>query len=79
MTRPDLIAITKDEAAAFGKSLTRSRLRNGLVVAQVAFSLVLLIPAGLLVRGLWRALAIDPGYEAKKNAGRRIQPGIERL
>jgi putative ABC transport system permease protein len=65
-TRPDLIAITKDEAASFGRSLTRSRLRNGLVIAQVALSLVLLIPAGLLVRGLWRALAIDPGYEAKK-------------
>ncbi len=65
-TRPDLIAITKDEAAALGPSLTRSRLRNGLVVAQVAFSLVLLIPAGLLVRGLWRALAIDPGYETRK-------------
>ena len=65
-TRPDLIAITKDEAASFGSSLTRSRLRNGLVVAQVALSLVLLIPAGLLVRGLWRALAIDPGYETKK-------------
>src|SRR5262249_57877688 len=42
------------------------RLRNGLVVAQVALSLVLLIPAGLLVRGLWRALSIDPGYETKK-------------
>jgi predicted permease len=65
-TRPDLIAVTKDEAAALGPSLTRSRLRNGLVVAQVAFSLVLLIPAGLLVRGLWRAFAIDPGYETKK-------------
>jgi predicted permease len=65
-TRPGLIAITKDEAAAFGKSLTRSRLRKGLVIAQVAFSLVLLIPAGLLVRGLWRALAIDPGYETQK-------------
>jgi predicted permease len=65
-TRPDLIAITKGETAAFGSSLTRSRLRNGLVVAQVALSLVLLIPAGLLVRGLWRAFAIDPGYETKK-------------
>ncbi|HEY6402889.1 MAG TPA: ADOP family duplicated permease, partial [Blastocatellia bacterium] len=64
-TRPDLIAITKDEAA-FSASFMRSRLRNGLVIAQVALSLVLLIPAGLLVRGLWRALAIDPGYETRK-------------
>jgi putative ABC transport system permease protein len=36
------------------------------VVAQVALCLVLLIPAGLLTHGLWRALAIDPGFETKQ-------------
>src|SRR5262245_26384572 len=64
--RPDLVSTIKDEGAAFGQSLTRSRLRSGLVVAQVALSLVLLIPAGLLVRGLRHALAIDPGFETKR-------------
>jgi len=64
--RPDLVSTIKDEGAAFGQSLTRSRLRSGLVVAQVALSLVLLIPAGLLVRGLRHALAIDPGFETNR-------------
>jgi len=64
--RPDLISIIKDEGAAFGQSMSRSRLRSGLVVAQVALCLVLLIPAGLLVRGLLRALSIDPGFETKR-------------
>jgi predicted permease len=64
--RPDLVSTIKGEGAAFGQSLTRSRLRSGLVVAQVALSLVLLIPAGLLVRGLRHALAIDPGFETKQ-------------
>jgi predicted permease len=64
--RPDLISIIKDQGAAFGKAMTRSRLRSGLVVAQVALCLVLLIPDGLLVRGLWHALAIDPGFETKR-------------
>ena len=64
--RPDLVSTIKGEGAAFGQALTRSRLRSGLVVAQVALCLVLLIPAGLLVRGLWHALAIDPGFETKQ-------------
>jgi len=64
--RPDLVSAIKGEGAAFGQSLTRSRLRSGLVVTQVALCLVLLIPAGLLVRGLWHALAIDPGFETKR-------------
>src|SRR5215475_1535836 len=62
----NLVAIIKDNNAAFGGRLARSWLRNGLVVAQVALCLVLLIPAGLLLRGLSKALAADPGYETKK-------------
>jgi predicted permease len=44
-TRADLFTSIKDEGAAFGQRLSRSWLRNGLVVAQVALSLLLLIPA----------------------------------
>jgi putative ABC transport system permease protein len=65
-TRPDLIAVIKDEGAGGSIRTARSWLRSGLVVAQVALCLVLLIPAGLLLRGLERALATDPGFEAKK-------------
>jgi len=38
------------------------RLRAGLVVFEVAASLVLLISAGLLMRALWRLQATDPGF-----------------
>jgi predicted permease len=65
-TRADLVATIKDEGAAFGQRLSRSWLRNGLVVAQVALSLVLLVPAGLLLRGLAQVLMTDPGFETKK-------------
>jgi predicted permease len=64
-TRTDLISTLKDGGAAFGGRLMRSRLRNGLVVAQVAFSMVLLIVSGLLLRGVMRESAIDPGFETK--------------
>src|SRR5262245_12509838 len=62
-TRTDLVSTLKDDGAAFGGRLARSRLRNGLVVAQVALSMVLLIISGLLLRGFIRSSAIDPGFE----------------
>jgi putative ABC transport system permease protein len=65
-TRPDLVAVINAGHAAVGGHIARSRLRNGLVVAQVALCFVLLIPAGLLLRALAKALASDRGYESNK-------------
>ena len=65
-TRLDLISAIKDEGASVSGRAARSPLRNALVVAQVSLCLVLLIPAGLLVRGVEHALSADPGYETKK-------------
>jgi putative ABC transport system permease protein len=64
-TRLDLVATIKDEGAALGHLIGRSRLRNGLVIAQVAICLTLLMVAGLLLRGLIRAVTMDPGFETK--------------
>jgi predicted permease len=41
----------------------RLRLRNAFVVGQVAFSIVLVIAAGLFVRALQRASDINPGFD----------------
>jgi predicted permease len=43
----------------------RQRWRNGFVVAQVAFSIMLVIAAGLLVQVLQRASAVDPGFDTR--------------
>jgi predicted permease len=54
------------EGGASGLRFARSRLRRGLVVAQVALSVSLLIGAGLCVRSLWMAQTVTPGFAADK-------------
>jgi predicted permease len=63
-SRADTINAIKEEAGR-GSSGGRSghRLRNTLVVAQVAICLVLLVGATLFVRSLQAAQHIDPGFE----------------
>lgn len=58
-SRPDVLPALKDESVAGGG---RSRLRSALVVTQVALSLVSLIAAGLFLRSLQKAQAVDPGF-----------------
>ena len=43
----------------------RSRFRAGLIVAQVALTVVLLIGSGLLIRSLQRVYSVDKGFEAQ--------------
>ena len=59
-SKPQLVPALKDETSMAG--FRRSRLRNGLVVVQVSLSLVLLISAGLIVRGLQAAQKVRPGF-----------------
>jgi predicted permease len=63
-SRPDLTAALKDEGG-FGARFSRSRLRSLLVGMQVTVSMVLLISAGLLMRGLNRAQTAEPGFETR--------------
>ncbi len=64
-SRPDLNSALKDEGSTFGPQLSHSRVRNALVVTQIAVSLTLLIAAGLLVRNLQKVRTIDTGLVTK--------------
>jgi predicted permease len=52
-----------DEGAILGLRVTRSRMRQSLVVLQIAVCMVLLVAAALLARGLVRARALDLGFD----------------
>jgi predicted permease len=50
----------------------RHRVRNALVVAQVALALVLLVGAGLMARSFRALSAVDPGFQAERVLTARI-------
>ena len=61
------VSVAESLKEGAGRGTTRpggTRLRQGLVVAEIAFSLALLAGAALTVRGFQRQIATDPGFDA---------------
>jgi predicted permease len=63
LTREDVNEALKQSAGRTASDSGGSRTRNVLVVAEVAFSLMLLIGAGLLIRSLWLLHKVNPGFD----------------
>jgi predicted permease len=59
------LALAPELRSDVGGSPRRQRLRSSLLVMQVAFSMLLLVVAGLFGRALVRARAIDPGFDPR--------------
>jgi hypothetical protein len=72
-TKHNLVSTLKDEVIG---GRCRFALRNLLVVAQVALSLVLLVCAGLFIRSLRNAQAIDPGFDTRNGLVMTIDLGM---
>jgi predicted permease len=74
-TRPDLVPVLKGESQRAGRA-RRLTLRNALVVAQVALSLVVLVCAGLFVQSFRHAKSIDPGFATSGSYVVSVNPGL---
>ena len=64
-TRVDLVTALKDGRGA-GTSLGHRRIQSGLIVVQVAVSVVLLVSAGLLLVSFYKLQQVDPGYRTDR-------------
>jgi predicted permease len=73
-TRPALIPALKGEAPAGGG---RSRMSRGLVVVQMALSIILLICAGLFLRSLKAATEVDKGFISDNLLVAQVDPGLQ--
>jgi len=58
---------------------THHRIHNGLVVAQTAIALVLLVSSGLLIRSFVRILNVDPGFDPKDVLTARLRVSFDGL
>ena len=75
-TRPRLAPTLKDETASVIGGTSPFRFRKGLVVAQVALSLLLLIGAGLFTRSLVNLRGLDPGFQPERLLTFGVDPSL---
>ncbi len=61
----DLHAALKEGGRGGGGGRGRSLARNGLIVAETALAVVLLVAAGLMLRSFWSLVHVDPGFRAE--------------
>ena len=75
-TRPALASTLKNEAGSVMGGSGAFRFRKGLVVTQVALSLLLLIGAGLFTRSLVNLRSLDPGFETERLLAFSVDPSL---
>ena len=74
-SRPALTATLKEEAGSVLGG-AHVRFRKGLVVAQVALSLLLLFGAGLFARSLYNLRSLDPGFDEERLLTFAVDPSL---
>ena len=61
--RVDVQTVLKEGGRGAGMGGVRDRLRTGLIVAELALALMLLVGAGLLIRSSLALQRVDPGFD----------------
>jgi predicted permease len=65
LLRGRFMSVLKEDSNRGSAGRRTNLLRNGLVVAEMAFALMLLVGAGLLIRSFARLQQVDPGFEVR--------------
>jgi len=71
-SRANLTSSLKEGSSGAGSGYQQSRVRSALIVCQIAFSFVLLIGAGLMIRSLFKMQQVDAGIVPQRVLAMRI-------
>lgn len=75
-TRPDLVKTTRANAGQITGARSAARFRTGLVTAQIALSMMLLVAAGLFLRSLLNISRVDLGLRTDQVVTFAISPEL---
>jgi predicted permease len=75
-TRPDLVTELRNNSGKLAGGRGAARLRSGLVTAQIALSMSLLVAAGLFIKSLRNVSRVDLGIKIDNMATFSISPGL---
>src|SRR3984957_4834717 len=70
--RANLSTGLKEGSSGAGSGLRRNRMRSALIGSQIAFSFMLLIGAGLLIRSLMKMQEVNPGFVPQRVLAMKI-------
>jgi len=80
-SRPNLTTALKDSGRSSTAGAGSQRVRNLLVVAEVALAVVLLVGAGLFIGSFARLMSVEPGFEYRNilvlDVGMRADPTLK--
>jgi putative ABC transport system permease protein len=71
-SRANLASGLKEGSAGAGAGRRHNRMRSILIVSQIAFSFILLIGAGLMLRSLVKMMEVDPGFVPQRVLAMKI-------